>query len=535
MPGIVKAVLISAVLTVAAVAVAQRPIVFTDVTEQTGLSQYLAGWVLGHGAAWGDADGDGRPDLYFGAFADRKEPYHQPDAPIPNQLFLATPQGFVRRDEPVIEFNGVHARTSGVLFVDLNNDGRLDLVVSNNVQKEDAVISKVFENLGGGRFRDATPTTGDWIPGVGGRNISAYDFNRDGLLDLVFCDGTYHRKPGRHLIVLENKGNFTFEDVAAKYGLDVETREQLGLAIGDVNNDGIFDFFIVGANVLMVSRPDGTYHEVQRGFVPRPRRRGDIFPCGAAFGDLNGDGLLDLVTTEHGQGSYDHIFLNKGITDGDPAFVEISEAAGLGGMFPREGITGAPLKNACVTLQDVDNDGRVDIMLAIIYRGEDGKVQPVVLRNLGNTGGVPRFTPPPYEQMIGYYAAAPVADYDRDGRLDWFLAPWFEETPPFLFRNTTEGGNWLAVEVEGKGPGLNPMGIGAVVRAYRAGAANRPEALLARADIAVGNGYCSGDEALAHLGLGTAETVDLVVTWEKMTVVKEKVKVNQQLTVPMTQ
>jgi hypothetical protein len=533
MPGISRAILLLVVLAVAGGATAQPPIVFTDMTEHSGLSKYLAGWVLAHGAAWGDADGDGRPDLYIGAFADRKVPYHQPDAPIPNQLFLATPDGFIRQDDPVIQFNGVHARTTAALFVDLNNDGKLDLVVSNHVHEDRTVLSKVFENLGGGRFRDVTPVTGDWMGGSATRNISAYDFNHDGLLDLVFAEGTYNRKPGRHLIVLENNGNFTFREVAAKYGLDLETREQLGLAIGDVNNDGIFDFFIAGANCLMVSRPDGTYHEVQRGFVPRPRSRG-AFPCGAAFGDLNGDGLLDLVTTEHGQGSYDHVFLNQGITDGDPAFVEISNEAGLGGIFPRVGITDAPLKNAFVALQDVDNDGRLDIMLGIIYQGADGNAQPVVLRNLGNTDGIPRFTAPPYEQMIGYYAAAPVADYDRDGRLDWFLAPWFDETPPFLFRNTTDGGNWLAVRVEGKGPGLNPMGIGAVVRAYRAGAAGRPEALLARADIAVGNGYSSGDEAIAHLGLGKAEEVDLVITWDKMTVVREKVKMNELLTVSMS-
>jgi hypothetical protein len=282
-----------------------------------------------------------------------------------------------------------------------------------------------------------------------------------------------------------------------------------------------------------VSKPDGTYHEVQQGYFTRPNRR-STFPCGAAFGDLNGDNLLDLVTTEHGQGSHIHLFLNQGIAHGNPTFVEISIIAGVGGLFPPVGVTNGVLKNAYVALQDVDNDGLVDIMLGIIYQGENGKTQPLVLRNLGNTDGKPRFTPPPFDKLLGYYAAAPVVDYDRDGRVDWFLAPWFNETPAYLFRNTTEGGNWLEVRVEGKGKGLNPMGIGAVVRAYRAGSAGTPEALLGRYDLAVGNGYSSGDEAIAHFGFGQVETVDLVVTWNHYQSIQRDVKVNQLLTIPVT-
>ncbi|GAG48220.1 unnamed protein product, partial [marine sediment metagenome] len=60
---------------------AAERIVFQDVTDRVGLGEHLKTWTLGHGAAWGDANGDGWVDLYVGAFADHKHPYSLPDAP----------------------------------------------------------------------------------------------------------------------------------------------------------------------------------------------------------------------------------------------------------------------------------------------------------------------------------------------------------------------------------------------------------------------------------------------------------------------
>jgi hypothetical protein len=191
------------------------------------------------------------------------------------------------------------------------------------------------------------------------------------------------------------------------------------------------------------------------------------------------------------------------------------------------------LKNAHVAIRDVDNDGRMDIMLAMVWKDERGKIQPVVLRNLGNNAnGIPTFSRPPNKRLVGYYAPAPVADFDRDGRVDIFMCPWFKgDAGPYLFRNVTKGGHWLQVRVEGKGPGLNRMGIGAIVRIYQPGHASEEKFLLGRYDIIIGTGYSSGDEAIAHFGLGKRTTCDVEITWGKRKVQKNNVKADQLITV----
>jgi hypothetical protein len=286
----------------------------------------------------------------------------------------------------------------------------------------------------------------------------------------------------------------------------------LGLAVGDINQDGRLDLFVAGSNRLFVS--DGEkFREAHPGrFAMPPADVREGMHCGAAFGDLNGDDLLDLVTTEHGVPARIHIYHNRGVQQGVPDLVEVTQQAGAGSLFPR-GTRENPVKTTHVALQDMDNDGQPDLVLAVIYKNAAGQVQPVVLRNLSKRGGPLKFSDPPYEQMVGYYAPAPLADFDRDGRLDLFMASWFEDVPNVLFRNTTRAGNWLTVCVQGAAPGLNTMGIGATVRVYKSGHLGQAEHRIGRQDVVVGTGYASSEEALAHFGLGEADRCDVEVTW----------------------
>src|SRR5678815_2213201 len=113
-------------------------------------------------------------------------------------------------------------------------------------------------------------------------------------------------------------------------------------------------------------------------------------------------------------------------------------------------------------------------------------------------------------KKIIYMAAGPSCDFDRDGKLDLFLANWWIESRSLLLRNETPGGHWLDVRVEGR-KGVNRMGIGARVKVYPAGQLADPKALLGAGEIRAGYGYCSGQEAVAHFGLGRVESMDVEV------------------------
>ncbi len=508
--------------------IAETPIVFEDVTETMGLKPHLIRWELGHAGAWGDVNGNGYPDLYIGAFADRPL-YGEPDAPIPNMLFLNQTNRFILSPDEGIRLEGQRARASMALFVDLNNNERLDLLVGTHLAGG-GPESQLFRNRWPAPFENVTP---DWPRTLEMRNATAIDLDQDGLLDLLFFDGAY-RGDEQGVMALRNMGDFRFENVTEDYGLPTRTARTLGSAIGDVNNNGRLDLFLADCNRMFISDDNGMYREYRPGFFRQPkqrlRRAWSHWPCGAVFADLTGNDLLDLVITVHGSPAKLFLYVNRGIdVDGMPIFEEATEAAGLKLDFPAS--DEPRVLGAHFALADLNNNGRRDILLAMIHRDAQDRVQPYVLRHTGVVDGVPRFEAPSPDGLLGYYATAPVADFDRDGRMDIFMANWFDYLDSHLFRNVTEGGNYLTVQVRGDAPDLNRMGVGATVRLYAEGKLGEAEHLLGRGDITLGHGYSCGEEALAHFGLGTHERCDVEITWQGRTVRRQAVEVNQQLLV----
>src|SRR3954468_22248960 len=111
-----RALFLFAIVTfVSAPAHAEYPFVFRDVGDETGAFPHLGG-IRGHGAAWGDVDGDGWPSLFVGTFH---------NAGSKPGLFLRNRQGKFTPDER--DVFKVSACSSGGLFADLTNSGRLDL------------------------------------------------------------------------------------------------------------------------------------------------------------------------------------------------------------------------------------------------------------------------------------------------------------------------------------------------------------------------------------------------------------------------
>ena len=487
---------------------------FKDITKEAGLYEPLAG-IMGHGAAWGDFDNDGKPDLYIGGFCDRPDAEYKPaKGPVPNHLFRNLGNGkFEVVKQPAVSYFG---RTSGAVFADLDNDGWLELYAANNARAKagkkamepqassQTVHAMLFHNQKG-QFVNISNESGACPQTLyTARNIGVLDYDGDGLLDLLVVEDRFTAKPRTTLF--KNMGGMKFKDVTKEAGLP-EDLYGLGLAVADLNGDGRPDFFVPHSNRLFLSEGKDRYREAVE-LKPildwKPLDRED-WPCGAHFVDLNRDGRLDLVLTIHGKTARNKVFLNMGLKDGMPQFKDVTKEVGLGDPVP--------VKCPHVEIQDFDNDGFPDIYMSAAWLDDDGKVTPLVYRNTGiGKDGLPHFIPPrEIKGPMVYYPTGPSCDFDGDGKIDLFLVNWFQGNHCRLLKNESQGGNWIDVRV--KGTTMNAMGIGSQVKIYKTGMLGKPAGLLGFQEITTGYGYAGGQQALAHFGLGDEKEVDVLITF----------------------
>jgi hypothetical protein len=534
------------------------PFVFRDVGEEAGLFPHLAG-IMGHGAAWGDVDGDGWLDLYIGTF-------HQQESK-PN-LFLRNRQAKFTLDGQ--EHLRLSNRATGCVFADLDNDGDLDLYIGSMPQPKRGLRGcALFRNDGGGKFTDVSANNAACPEAFGGRSVAVLDFDGDGRLDLLVGEDPlpgYNGSKTRSTRLFRNRGNLQFEDATQAVGIPAGI-PGLGVAAADFNNDTWPDLFICsnsGGNRLFINDGKGKFREADNkvflaAWEGAGGAGGDNMICGVCAGDVNRDGLLDIVLGPHYSTPWRNpiaarLYLNRGSKDGLPRFDDVTDAAGL---LP------LPMKAPHVEIQDFDNDGWPEIYVSQV-KFADGKPYPVIFQHLGLNDGLPRFrtgalavndfptaadqavkkTGEFFDKMIKdrkiiYMAPGPSADFDNDGKLDLFLPNWWIESRSLLLRNETPSGNWLQVQLAGGGPqptdGINPMGIGTRINVYPAGKLGDASARIASREMAVGFGYASGQPAIAHFGLRNLDAVDLelVLPHSKGVVTHKGVKANQRVTLTL--
>ncbi len=476
----------------------QTNIEFRDITMDSGLHGPLQG-MMGHAAAWGDFDQDGLPDLFVGGFCDRPDSGYAPAAgPVATKLFhnRGNEKWEAVTNSPVV-FCG---RTSAAVFADLNNDGFPELYAANNAKsvsnkKEErqrtaqTMLSKLFKNVRG-RFQDASKDS-DAAPAdnLSARNIGIFDYNNDGLLDLFIVEDKF-RKGRPRSVLLKNTGNLKFRNANDEAGIPNDIYG-LGLAIADLNNDGRPDFFVPHSNRLFLSLPGSKYREateLQKVFEWNPLDNED-WPCGAAFGDLNVDGNLDLVVTAHHDPAQNKVYINHGLKSGVPVFADATEKAGLAHSVPA--------KTPHVEIQDFNNDGLPDIYTTAAWK-EGNQVIPLIYLNEGmQKDGFPRFKPIRIiKRGMIYFPTGPTADFNGDGKLDIFLASWFPAEPSHLLRNQTKGGNYIQVQAP----------IGSKIKVMSSGK------LIGYQQLYIGFGFAGGHLPVCHFGLGNTRTVDLEVT-----------------------
>jgi hypothetical protein len=226
---------------------------------------------------------------------------------------------------------------------------------------------------------------------------------------------------------------------------------------------------------------------------------------GLAVGDVDGDGVLDLFTTNF---SEDFSTLYRGLGDG--LFEDVSKRSGVGPATFR------PLSWG-TAFADLDNDGDLDLIVANghIYPQIDRHPELIgtyAQRNLllenRSTPGAPLFADVTAEAGRGFELlrsnrGVAVGDFDNDGALDILISSL--DSPPTLLHNESPKGSWLTVVCEGDRGGLGPVGTVVTIRA-----GGRTQ----RRDIAAGDSFLSTHDPRPHFGLGASETVDEVdVRW----------------------
>jgi hypothetical protein len=309
---------------------------FTDVAEKAGVALDSGNpqVVVDHtGATFGDYDGDGRLDLFVAGYI-HFDFEHPPVAGTKAVSYetcqyrslnvMCGPRGLEGAGDHLFHNNGDGTFTDvsekagvtdkpgfyglGALFVDVNNDGRPDLLVAN-----DSTPNYLYINKGDGTFEDDSYSSGYALNGdgreVSNMGIAAGDYENNGHLDLVNTDFS-----DDYDVVFLNDGHGDFSDVSYRSGIASPTVPFVGFGDGflDYDNDGWKDLLIVNGHVypqadqipewgMSYAQRSLLFHNLQNGrFELVPAVEGTGLATlgvgrGAAFGDLFNDGKIDVV------------------------------------------------------------------------------------------------------------------------------------------------------------------------------------------------------------------------------------------------
>jgi hypothetical protein len=429
--------------------------VFTDVTKKAG----LAGTGYDNGVAVGDYDNDGYPDVFV-AGVHRNTLYHNNgDGTFTD---VTAEAGLDHFNDP--QYGPLWAITAA--WVDVNNDGLLDLFVANylqwNYQKEPLCEA------------------GD-----------RYDY----------CSPKYYKGQPNQLFL--NRGDGTFQDVSEQWGIRSHVGKAMGVGMADYDRDGRPDLFVTN---------DGYYnflfHNTGQKFEEVALKAGVglvedgefISGMGLDFRDFDNDGYPDIVTVALNNETFP-LFRNLG----GGGFEEITLPSGMRELSRSMGGYGPGLF-------DFDNDGWKDLFVTRGHvRAQEVPGIPIdqyntVFRNLGASGKWQALT-----KEAGLDASPPArhrgcafGDFDGDGRVDVVATALGREAE--IWMNRSEGaGHWLDIALEGTKS--NHDGIGATVKVVT-------KAGVQYNHMTTSMGYASSSHGPVHFGLGEEDKAEQVeIRW----------------------
>ncbi|HXS76149.1 MAG TPA: CRTAC1 family protein [Terracidiphilus sp.] len=463
-----------------------------------------------------DFDGDGWPDLFCANGATL--PGLTKSGPeFWNRLYRNNRDGTFL---DVTEKSGLQGQgyNMGAAVADYDNDGREDLFVVGVHE------NFLYRNNGDGTFTDVTRKAGLAGPGSLGRPVWSVgacwvDYDNDGNLDLFisnYCDwqaGTdpicggmadqaraychpdkYHAES---MQLYHNNGDGTFTEVTRKQGLPDLLGKGMGLAMADFAGDGRPGIFVANDNArnLLIRNRGKGLEEI--GIDAGVGYNGDgrnISGMGADFGDVNGDGRPDIVMTGLKNETYE-LFLNAG----KGQFDDGSAKTGLLNLSRR-------LNGWGCGLVDLDNDGWLDLFVAGGgLDTQDAQSNRVFLNHGGRFEDVSKSAGDGFAQAAQHRGVV-FADFDRDGRID--VAVTALNAPIELWWNRSPRQNparhWLQLRLAGRRS--NRSAVGAEVRCFAG------ESMQVRT-VSGSAGYASTSDLTVHFGLGAESRAKVEIRW----------------------
>ena len=507
---------------------ADTDIQFVDVTQEAGIhwkhvdgrsGQKYFMETLGSGAAFFDYDADGDSDLYF-----------VNGAPLPGYITEETPTNCFYQNNGDGSFTDITQKAQvgdtgyghGCAVGDYNNDGRLDLYVTNYG------TNRLYHNNGDGTFTDVAEAAGVTEPRWS-TSCAFADYDSDGNLDLyvvnyivfditenpwcglkekgirAYCEPDNF--PAQSDTLYRNNGDGTFTDVTKSAGIYNTTGKGLGVVWGDYNNDGAPDIYIANdstENLFYRNNGDGTFEEI--GFMVGVALSEDGAAengMGTTFGDWNNDGWFDLTVTNYAQQT-NTLYHN----DADGFFTDTTATTKTAQIT-------YPYLGWATAFIDYDNDGYQDLFVAnghlhenlaeLGQEGTYGQRNLLFRNNRDATFTECSETLGAGMQLKDVSRGATFADYDLDGDIDIVVTN--SNATPRLLRN--DGGNrknWLQIQLIATNSSTDAIGTRIEVTTGE---------LTQTREVRSGDGYLSQRDLTLHFGIGDYEHVDsIAVRWQ---------------------